>query len=175
MRSKPARILMIALIAIACALAVDACGSGGKSQAASDGGLKFAACMRSHGVPNFPDPTPGGGGIKIPSGVDPASPSFQSAQRACQKLLPGGPPSLKGSESRKLQLVKLAQCMRRHGLTTFPDPTNSPPVAPPSGGGIAFGSPGSFLSVPQSVIQSPAFKQAAAACGFPGGGKLPGH
>ncbi len=86
-----------------------------------------------------------------------------------------GPANAKGSESRKLQLLKLAQCMRRHGLTTFPDPTSSAPSAPPSGGGIAFGSPGSFLSVPQSLIDSPGFKQAATACGFPGGGKLPSH
>jgi hypothetical protein len=58
--------------------------------------------------------------------------------------------------------------MRARGLTTFPDPAASPPSGPPSGGGIAFGSPGAFLSVRQSIIQSPAFKQAAAACGFPG-------
>jgi hypothetical protein len=70
-------------------------------------------------------------------------------------------------------MVKLAQCMRRHGLTTFPDPTSSPPAAPPSGGGIAFGAPGSFIAVPQNLIQSPGFKQAAAACHFPGAGKLP--
>jgi hypothetical protein len=65
-------------------------------------------------------------------------------------------------------MLKLAECMRQHGLSTFPDPTTSPPSAPPSGGGFAFGTPGAFLSVPQTLIQSPAFRQAAAACGFPG-------
>jgi hypothetical protein len=59
--------------------------------------LKFSNCMRSHGVPNFPDPTtsPGGGvglSVKSGSGLDPGSPVFQDAQRACQSLMPGGGP-----------------------------------------------------------------------------------
>jgi hypothetical protein len=60
--------------------------------------LKFAKCMRAHGLPNFPDPDvgPAGPGFYIRlggpgSGVDPQSPRFQAAQGACQKLLPGKP------------------------------------------------------------------------------------
>ena len=126
--------------------------------------------MRSHGVPNFPDPS-SGGGIQIPSGsgINPRSPAFQSAQKACFKLSPGGGPGRGAqSASRKAAMLKLAECMRRHGISSFPDPTSAPPSAPPSGGGVAFGSPGAFLSVPQTLIQSPGFKQAGAACGFPG-------
>jgi hypothetical protein len=56
--------------------------------------LKFSACMRSHGLPNFPDPSFSGGtvqlSIKAASGIDPGSPQFQSAQKACQSLQPGG-------------------------------------------------------------------------------------
>jgi hypothetical protein len=59
----------------------------------------FSACMRSHGVPKFPDPQfPGGRGISIqigPStGIDPQSPQFQAAKKACQSDFPGpkGPP-----------------------------------------------------------------------------------
>jgi len=60
-------------------------------------GLKFAQCMRTHGVPNFPDPQiqsgPGGGvGVRIGgpgSGLDPSSPAFQSAQKACGSLFGG--------------------------------------------------------------------------------------
>lgn len=170
------RILVVTPVAVACAIAVSACGSSAKptSSASSGGtaGIKFADCMRAHGVPNFPDPGSGGGIQLSPSsGINPQSPAFQSAQGACQKLLPGGGRG-NGSESetRKVAMVKLAECMRAHGLTTFPDPTTSPPSLPPSGGGIAFGGPGGFLSVPQSMAQSPAFKQAAAACGFPGFG-----
>jgi hypothetical protein len=55
-------------------------------------GLKYAACMRAHGVPNFPDPQPGSNGGFLITGVDPNSPQFQSAQQACQSLMPGGGP-----------------------------------------------------------------------------------
>jgi hypothetical protein len=56
--------------------------------------LAFSACMRSHGEPNFPDPQFGAGGtvtmrIRVGSGLDPQSPQFQAAQKACQKNLPG--------------------------------------------------------------------------------------
>jgi hypothetical protein len=59
--------------------------------------LKYSGCMRSHGVPNFPDPTssPGGAvGLAINSsmGIDPNSAIFQRAQQACQSLAPGGGP-----------------------------------------------------------------------------------
>jgi hypothetical protein len=56
--------------------------------------LKFVACMRSHGIADMADPVVSNGGIsqRIPNGFSPNSPVFQSAQRACQKLMPGGPP-----------------------------------------------------------------------------------
>jgi hypothetical protein len=57
-------------------------------------GLKFAACMRAHGITNFPDPSIGGSHISrrraLAAGIDPSSPLFQAAQRACRTLLPGG-------------------------------------------------------------------------------------
>ena len=177
------RLVAALLVAAGCALSLAACGSSGEPSSAAGSnnassssgeaaGIKFADCMRSHGVPNFPDPTSGGGGVKIPlgSGVNPQSPAFQSAQKACSKLLPGGGPG-RGpvSESRKLAMLRLAECMRAHGLTTFPDPTSNPP-APGGSIGLVFGGQGSFLAVPQAMMNSPAFKQAAAECGFPGGG-----
>jgi hypothetical protein len=55
--------------------------------------LEFAACMRAHGVPKFPDPDFRGGKIAIridaSSGIDPRSPQFQAAQKACASELPG--------------------------------------------------------------------------------------
>ena len=58
---------------------------------------RFAKCMREHGIPMEASPS---GGIffkgKPGSGLSPESPAFQAAQRACQKLLPGGgPPTLR--------------------------------------------------------------------------------
>jgi hypothetical protein len=90
------------------------------------GGRAFSACMRSHGVHNFPDPDAQGGlTIDSTSGIDPSSPQFQAAQRACQKLLPGGgrPPS--PAEQAKMQAwaLRFSACMRSHGVPNFPDPT----------------------------------------------------
>jgi hypothetical protein len=167
------RILALALSVVAC-LALAACGSGAPKRGSNTNtGIRFADCMRANGVPNFPDPQSGGGGIKIPagSGIDPQSPGFQAAQNKCFKLLPGGGP-LGGhaSEQRKLMMLHLSECMRRHGFPDFPDPTSKPPT-PASGLGIAFGAPGSFIAVSQTMLQSPGFQQAAAACGFPGAGR----
>lgn len=47
-----------------------------------------ARCMRTHGVPNFPDPRfPAGGGMLIQTraGVDPQSPAFRRAWAACER------------------------------------------------------------------------------------------
>jgi hypothetical protein len=58
--------------------------------------LKFSRCMRSHGVPKFPDPkfqADGGTLMRIGKDVNPNSPQFKAAQKACQKLVPGGPMS----------------------------------------------------------------------------------
>jgi hypothetical protein len=49
--------------------------------------VKFAACMRSHGVPNFPDPNSQSGFLV--RGVDSNSPQFKAALQSCQSLLPG--------------------------------------------------------------------------------------
>ncbi len=50
----------------------------------------FAECMRDNGLPDFPDPQPGGeGGLFPNSGVDRSSPEFQQATEACGHLLTG--------------------------------------------------------------------------------------
>ncbi len=54
--------------------------------------VKFAQCMRSHGV-NIPDPTPGGAGggfgfARQFGSVDRNSPAFQAASKACASLRP---------------------------------------------------------------------------------------
>ena len=53
--------------------------------------LKFSRCMRSHGVPNFPDPVSASGGgfglIFGGSGIDPAAPLFRNAQRSCISII----------------------------------------------------------------------------------------
>lgn len=56
--------------------------------------IKFAACMRKHGLPEFPDPNAGGSFMLSPGsdgGIDPSSPQFQSEQKACQSYQPSRP------------------------------------------------------------------------------------
>jgi hypothetical protein len=54
--------------------------------------LNFAKCMRAHGLPDFPDPSPNGG-LQIQtragqsSDLDPNNPTFQKAQGACQSIM----------------------------------------------------------------------------------------
>lgn len=51
--------------------------------------LKAAACIRSHGLPNFPDPTFSGGGVHIDhQGLNESSPVFKAAVHACESLIP---------------------------------------------------------------------------------------
>jgi hypothetical protein len=52
--------------------------------------LKLSVCMRAHGVPNFPDPGPNG--LHIGPNIDPRSPQFQAAEKACAQDFPGGSP-----------------------------------------------------------------------------------
>jgi hypothetical protein len=90
--------------------------------------IKFSACIRAHGVPSFPDPN--AQGVFSLSGSDaslPQTPQFQRAQKACRTLLHlgGAPPSAAQQAQMLAQLLKYSQCMRSHGVTNFPDPTDS--------------------------------------------------
>jgi hypothetical protein len=81
--------------------------------------------MRSHGEPAFPDPGSQGAFSATKSAADLnfSSPLFRAAQRACQKVLSsGGVETPSQQEAVTAKAVEFAQCMRSHGLTTFPDP-----------------------------------------------------
>jgi hypothetical protein len=138
------------LLAPGLAIAIAACGSAAKPTGTTSSNLTsrlaFAKCMRSHGVSNFPD------GPNIPVAAE-QSPAFQTAVTACRKLLPGGGPHGGISESTKLSLLHHAQCMRVHGVPSYPDPNI------PSHGPYDFGPPRGINT------DTPAFKHAAAACG----------
>lgn len=88
--------------------------------------LAYSQCMRSHGVPNFPDPNSHGVIVGKSSsasggGLDPNSPTYQAAQKACQKYASGGNTSADHAKQLK-QALKYSKCMRSHGVTDFPDP-----------------------------------------------------
>jgi hypothetical protein len=162
------RRVLITLAGVTCVVVIAACGSSSKpgESARNDAFLAYSECMRSHGVPNFPDPS-SGGGIHLSSGTNAQAPAFKSAQQACTKLLPGsGPGSQHLSEQDKIQMLEISQCMRRHGVAGFPDPTLSAPSSP-AGYSLLEDRGGVVLAIPNTInLGSPAFKQAAAACGF---------
>jgi hypothetical protein len=134
----------VAVLATACGVVhVHAGSSGGSAStgSASTGSVTFAQelalaqCMRGHGLPNFPDPSPSGG---FTASVLPAinSSQGQAAYGACRHLLAGGGPSVAqlqqvGQQVQQKQqqllptLLKFSQCMRGHGVPTFPDPSPS--------------------------------------------------
>jgi hypothetical protein len=63
--------------------------------------LKAAACMRTHGFPDFPDPTFANSNVQtnVPSSIDQDSSPFKSAAETCTKLIPAGLPYSKAGSS----------------------------------------------------------------------------
>jgi hypothetical protein len=88
-------------------------------------GVKYTACMRSHGVPNFPDPDSHGTiTITISASLNPNAPMFQQAEADCRQLLPPGKTLNQAQQKRmKDRLLAYAACMRSHGFPHYPDPT----------------------------------------------------
>ena len=91
----------------------------------------YARCMRSHGIPDFPDPTPdshGGGGFDITAGpgsdLNQNLPRYQAADRTCKALLPGGSRTPAQLAQAVAVGVRLADCMHSRGFPTFPDPNS---------------------------------------------------
>jgi hypothetical protein len=165
------RLALITPAAAVAALALAACGGGGgntnttgTSTTASAGGpgkdaqaaYRFSACMRAHGVPKFPDPIvhSSNGSQSVGIKVNPSetnSPSFQSAQNACQRILPGSGPSNDGrtpaqQQQRTREFVAFAQCLRTHGYQNFPDPNSQGELQPAqiAASGINAHAPGFF-------------------------------
>jgi hypothetical protein len=112
--------------------------SGGESSSSASV-VAYSACMRSHGVSNFPDPGSDG---QVPKGdaryFGVSTSQFQAAQHACQHLLAtggslqqreeqciesGGPCSPALLQQMLTADRKFAECMRSHGWPDFPDPS----------------------------------------------------
>jgi hypothetical protein len=112
--------------------------------------VAFSACMRKHGVPNFPDPKAVGHGYGLTIDDEIAnSPQFKNAQQVCKKLLPnGGRPSAQEQAKQLQEALRYASCIRAHGMPDYPDPKAM------SDGGIEMG----------EAPDSPQFKIAQKAC-----------
>lgn len=158
------------MTATACGASPSGAASAGSGTGTSTGAnlpLKFAQCMRAHGVPKFPDPS--GGQIRLGgAGINPGAPAFQTAQRRCAKYSPkGGPVHGAPTAAEKAAALKFSECMRAHGVSSFPDPTyGSPPSRPPTSGAFLL-IRGAGYEVPSALDpRSPVFQRAARACGL---------
>jgi hypothetical protein len=168
------RQLTIAIVAAICSTVIAACGSSSPGSTGTAAGSstvamldKYAACMRSHAVSGFPDPSttesPNGFGIDgynfdLPSTMNTQSPAYESANKTCQSVLGsgtgGGPPAGVLARARNAALAH-AECMREHGVPNFPDP-----AVTGNGHGITVSSGGPGIN-----LRSPAFQQAEKTCG----------
>ena len=86
----------------------------------------YSQCIRSHGVPNFPDPvvTPSGGSGYRTSGIDGKSATFQAALQACRDLpSPWNDSGKELSPADQQAWLRWAACVRTHGVPDLPDPT----------------------------------------------------
>lgn len=131
---------MLAFLAASAAVVVigagcsSAAGTAGTSAGAVNAanGVRFAQCMRSNGVPNFPDPGPSGqltiDSVANGSGVDPNSAAFQQALSACRTLEPAGFTGTARSAQQQQAALQFAQCVRSNGVADFPDPTPDSPL-----------------------------------------------
>lgn len=123
----------VALLVAACSGAsgpgVASLGSSTTKPAASKSSLSaqrlaYAKCMRTHGVPNFPDPDANGGFQLAVHNIDFSSPRFVTANKACTHLLPyGGRISPSAMAQIATAALKFSMCMRTHGVLDYPDPT----------------------------------------------------
>lgn len=144
MRSRRARILACVVAVAGCSLVAAGCGGAGSPGVASltsstttattttthNGLVAFSRCMRSDGVPTFPDPQAFvGGNLKLTvHQLATNSPHVNAAMSDCNHLLPNSGGATETAQQTRKQIAALlafARCLRNHGFPSFPDPTSS--------------------------------------------------
>jgi hypothetical protein len=139
------------LVLAGCGGGTPLAGSGGTSRAArpssAPSAVGYSVCMRSHGVPNFPDPTTNGPVLKAdPQQLGVSTARYELARQGCQHSLPNtgttqeqqqetqcmtsGTCSQATVQSWLTGLRALAMCLRSHGVPTWPDPVLTPQGLP---------------------------------------------
>ena len=153
MRTRGTVAALPSALALVLALSLSGCGSGndtGKTGAAAskssvdDQGVKFAECLREHGL-DVEDPEPGKGlriTGKLPKG------EVDEAMEACRKYDPMQNGQASADPDAEDRVRKMAQCMRENGVEEFPDPE------PGSAG----------LKIDQKVAEDPDFEKAQKTC-----------
>jgi hypothetical protein len=131
-----ALVVLIGLISAGCgsnapsetgtASSAGSAGTGGNKNATDqDKAVKFAECIREHGVPDFPDANEKG---EFVFGINVSPAVWQKAVDACKDLQPPGTLSAERSPKQQTATLKFAQCIRDNGVKDFPDPANGEPL-----------------------------------------------
>lgn len=112
--------------------------NGASSRPSTADQVAASRCMRSHGVPNFPDPIVILGrprfGFTVKSGVDPNTPQFKAAFKYCTNRyrIFGTPPSQAQRAKWNAAALRFSACVRSHGARNFPDPNGEGLIPLPS-------------------------------------------
>lgn len=167
-----ARLIRGALVALplllALALALAGCGSGddggdvasaggkktpgasasaGSTLSADERALKYAQCMREHGV-DMDDPEPGQKGVRFTAGPGTDQSTVDKAMEACRKYSPQANQSPGQAKKQLENARKFAACMRKNGVEEFPDPSPDQPG----------------VRVDKKIADDPDFESAQKAC-----------
>jgi hypothetical protein len=123
-----------------------------------------AQCIREHGVPAYPDPViaPDGSVYTDQRSLQDAAKDSRTIRAACQSLFaaanfnPDNEP--KATPALVQAGVRVAQCMRAHGLPNYRDPTASTRFTPGHGFSLTLD------QLPAGGKASPVMQQAQRAC-----------
>ena len=96
-----------------------------KKLTARDKAVKFAECIRAHGVGDFPDPNAKN---QFEYGVSVTKAVWTQAVEACKDLQPPGTLSGKRTPKQQSASLRFAECIRDNGVKDFPDPVNGEPL-----------------------------------------------
>ena len=129
----PAIVAILAVISAGCGGTHGSTNSSGSTAASHNStatprekAVKFAACMRENGYPDFPDPKASG---EFPSfGISVTPAVWVTALRACKELQPPGSFNPHMSPKELSAGRRFAQCIREHGVKDFPDPVQDEPL-----------------------------------------------
>jgi hypothetical protein len=139
--------LILAAALAGCSAAGGTTSAATSSSTPDDETMAIVNCYRAHGDPSFPDPVYDPSDGRWHFAVSPGS-APDSTQRACQHLFPTDNSSPPVPQAQFQALVRLAQCIRQHGVPAWPDPDPD----------------GSYPLPPSLQTKTPASEDALRAC-----------
>lgn len=118
--------------------------------------LRFAECLQKHGLAGFPDPPYAVGELNKMGFTKLVLVKYENGVCHKEALAAGIVWTKAELEQQIAQELKIAQCMRNHGIANFPEPSSQ--------GGVI-----QSVSQAQSIVNEPGYAAAAKTCGAPPG------